>query len=190
MKNVYIVLSRSKTLVARLVQMATKEKYSHASLSLTMDCSSFYSFGRRNPAHMFPAGFITEGVEKGFFAVHPEIPIAVYELPVSDADYALIGERLTPFLAAPLHYKYAVKNLFYQYLGVVHWQENEYVCSAFVAYILRGMLDFKKDPSLVFPHDFQHYGLRLVFEGRTCEYAQYYETHLAGKADAKQEATV
>lgn len=190
MKHVYIVLSRSKTLVARMVQIATREKYSHSSLSLSMDCSTFYSFGRRDPRHMFPAGFITEGVEKGFFAVHPEIPIAVYELPVSDEDYQLIQERLTPFLKDPWHYKYAVKNLLYQYMGIAHWQEDQYVCSAFVAYILRGMLDFGKDPSLVFPHDFQHYGLRLVFEGRTCDYPAYYQTHLAQGADAVKEAAL
>ena len=177
MQNVYIILSRSKTILARMIQAFTRKKYNHSSLALTKDCGVFYSFGRRNPRHMFPAGFIIEGVDSGFFALHKDVPVAIYELPVTEEQYALIKERLQPFVAEPKKYKYSVQNLVFQALGIPHPLETEYVCSAFIATILDGILDMGKPASLVFPHDFQGKDLEMIYEGLVGEYTAYYNEH-------------
>ncbi len=178
MKNVYVVLTRSKTILARMIQQFTKKKYSHSSLSLHKDCATFYSFGRLFPRFMFPTGFITEGMDKGFFAIHTDVLTAVYEIPVSDEQYALIEQRLQRFITNPRHFKYSVVNIFLQPLGIAYQRENKYVCSAFIAEILDGIVDFGKPASLVYPHDFQNLGYQMIFEGTVSEYHDYYEKHL------------
>jgi len=79
MGKVYIILSRSNTLLARFIRLVTKKYYNHASLSFDRSLETFYSFGRLNPKLMFPAGFITEGVKSGYFGLHPGTKIMVLE---------------------------------------------------------------------------------------------------------------
>lgn len=177
--SIYIILSRSKTLLARLIQLVTRQKYNHSSLALDASCSVFYSFGRRNPRLMFPAGFIVEGVDSGFFALHPDVPAAVYRLPVTPEQMALIRQRLAPFLAQPKKYKYSVLNLLTQQFGIAWARPTKYVCSAFIATLLEGILDTGKPATLVFPHDFQHLGLELVYEGTVGAYTAFYTQNIA-----------
>ncbi|MDL2215721.1 hypothetical protein LJB77_01425 [Ruminococcaceae bacterium OttesenSCG-928-N02] len=179
-KNIYIILSRSKTPLARIIQLVTGRFYNHSSLALDESCAVFYSFGRRNPLRMFPAGFIIEGVDDGFFKFYPDVPIAVYEIPVPADDYTLICQRLAPFIADPLAYKYSIVNLFYQYFGIAHPLEKEYVCSAFIATILDGIVDTGKEPSLVYPHDFQALGYKMVYEGLVGAYTAHYQQKMHG----------
>lgn len=179
MQNIYIILSRSKTFLARIIQITTRKKYNHSSLALTEDCGVFYSFGRRNPLHMFPAGFIIEGVDSGFFALHKDVPVAIYRVLVTCEDYTLVKKRLGPFIARPLHYKYSIVNLFYQFLGIAHPLEDKFVCSAFIATVLSGIVDMGKPESLVYPHDFENKGFELIYEGLVGDYTAYYKTNLA-----------
>jgi hypothetical protein len=176
LKNVYVILSRSNTILARMIRLFTQKRYSHTSFALDKRCEPFYSFGRRYPRLMFPTGFITEGMASGFFKVHPKVPAAVYEIPVTGEQYALIEERLKPFIADPLHYKYSIVNIFLQARGIPLQRENKYVCSAFVAYLLEGIVDFGKDISLVYPHEFQEKGFKLIYEGLTKDYAEFCES--------------
>jgi len=175
LKNVYIVLSRSKTVLARMIRVFTKKKYSHSSMAMHKNCEPFYSFGRVYPRFMFPTGFIIEGMSAGYFKIHPNIPVAVYEIPVTDEQYALIEERLQPFIANPRHYKYSVLNIFLQARGIAYKRENKYVCSAFIAEVLQGIVNFDKDTSLVYPHDFQEFGYDMIYEGTAKDYAAFYE---------------
>lgn len=171
MKKIYIVLSRSGTVLARAIRLVTKKYYNHTSVSFDRSLDVFYSFGRRNPRLLFPRGFITEGVHKGFFGLHPDTRICVLEGEISDRDFTLVQQRLAPFVARPKRYKYGVLNLIKMWAGRPYRTENKYVCSVFAAYLLDGILDFGKDYSLVYPEDFYNFGFKKIYEGTAGDYS-------------------
>lgn len=170
MKKVYIVLSRSGTILARAIQVFTKKYYNHTSISFEKSLDTFYSFGRRNPYLMFPAGFITEGVHRGFFGVHPNTKICVMEGEISDGDFDTVQKKLAPFIANPKKYKYGITQMIKMMRGVPYRSEDHFVCSVFAAYLLKDALDFGKDYSLVYPEDFYMLGFDKIYEGTAGDY--------------------
>ena len=56
MKTIYILLTRSGTLLSNLVYAVTGANYTHASLAFDEDLSCLYSSTRKNGYTMFPAG--------------------------------------------------------------------------------------------------------------------------------------
>ena len=58
MPCVYILLTRTDTLFARLLHGLGKHRYTHASLALDRDLGRLYSFARRYEPFMLPGGFI------------------------------------------------------------------------------------------------------------------------------------
>ena len=55
MKTIYILLTRSGTLLSNLVYAVTGANYTHASLAFDEDLSCLYSSTRKNGYTMFPA---------------------------------------------------------------------------------------------------------------------------------------
>ena len=60
MKTIYILLTRSGTLLSKLVYAATGASYTHASMSFDAELSCLYSSTRKNGYTMFPAGHSEE----------------------------------------------------------------------------------------------------------------------------------
>ncbi len=170
MKDVYIVLSRSHTILARAIRIFTKKYYNHTSVSFDLSLEPFYSFGRRNPKYMFPAGFIIEGVRSGFFGLHPDTKICVLKTQVTDEEYDLMQKRLQPFIKEPLKYKYGVLQLFYMMFNINYTPKTQYVCSVFVASLFRGILDFDRDYTKMYPEDFYQFNFEKIFEGDAGDY--------------------
>lgn len=56
MKTIYILLTRSGTLLSNLVYAVTGANYTHASLAFDEDLGCLYSSTRKNGYTMFPAG--------------------------------------------------------------------------------------------------------------------------------------
>ena len=67
MKQVYLVLSYTGTMLAKIVRFYTKKEYSHVSISLDKDLKKMYSFGRLNPYNAFIGGFVHESLDTGTF---------------------------------------------------------------------------------------------------------------------------
>lgn len=170
MKNFYIVLSRSHTIFAIIIRCFTRKYYNHTSVAFDKSLDEFYSFGRRNPRFMFPAGFITEGAHKGFFQIHPKTKIRVLEGELTQEQYEIVMEKLTPFKENPKKYKYGLIQAVMMVLNIPYHSDTHYVCSVFAAYLFKDIFDFGKDYSLVFPEDFCKLGLNKIYEGRTGDY--------------------
>lgn len=43
---VYVVLTRTNTVISRLIQLFKKDEFTHAAISLDRDLANMYSFGR------------------------------------------------------------------------------------------------------------------------------------------------
>lgn len=74
MKTIYILLTRSGTLLSNLVYRLTGARYTHASLAFDEDLSCLYSSTRKNGYTMFPAGPSREYLDRGVFRLRPERP--------------------------------------------------------------------------------------------------------------------
>ena len=80
MKTIYILLTRSGTLLSKLVYAATGASYTHASMSFDAELSCLYSSTRKNGYTMFPAGPSKEYLNRGVFRLRDNAPCALYAL--------------------------------------------------------------------------------------------------------------
>ena len=93
MKTIYILLTRSGTLLSNLVYAVTGANYTHASLAFDEDLSCLYSSTRKNGYTMFPAGPSREYLNRGVFRLRENVPCALYALDVSDEAYTRARRR-------------------------------------------------------------------------------------------------
>ena len=68
MKTIYILLTRSGTLLSKLVYAVTGASYTHASMAFDEELNCLYSSTRKNGYTMFPAGPSKEYLNRGVSA--------------------------------------------------------------------------------------------------------------------------
>ena len=169
MRDIYILLTRSSTLLSRMIGMTTQDTYTHVSLCPHEDLDCFYSFGRRVPTRPLPAGLVREELACGFFALHPDIPCALYRIPVKDEAYRALCRRLDAMLARAAHYRYNLLGLIFCLFSIPHRREEHFFCSQFVGTLLEenGCLSLPRHASLLHPGDFAHLpAAKLCYTGK------------------------
>ena len=170
MNKVYIVLSRSNTALAMLVRTFTGKYYNHASIAFEKDLNNFYSFGRKNPRLLFPAGFISEGVHTGYFGLKPHTQLRVLEFEVEEEKYNMLVKNVEGFEKRNRRYRYNILGL-PMILCNKPWNRTiHYTCSGFIAYCMRNILDFGKHYSLAQPEDFFKFKHKKIYEGTAGDY--------------------
>ena len=58
MKSIYILLTRSDTVLSRIVHLFTAARYTHVSIAFDGELQTVYSSSRKNGRTLFPAGSI------------------------------------------------------------------------------------------------------------------------------------
>lgn len=156
MKTIYILLTRSDTILSRLVQLFTSDPYTHASISFDHGLQPLYSSARKNGETMFPAGPCTEVFHRGFYYKHQSIPCALYELEVSDEVYETARAEAQRFARDSDLYSFNILGLILCKLNIPFHPRSKYFCSQFVAEILfrSRALELPKDTSLMKPMDY------------------------------------
>lgn len=156
MKTIYILLTRSDTLLSRLVQLFTTDPYTHASISFDACLQPLYSSARKNGETMFPAGPCTEVFHRGFYHKHRNIPCALYELSVPEEVYELARQEAQHFAANSHLYSFNILGLILCKLNIPFHPKYKFFCSQFVAEILlrSSALELPKDTSLMKPMDY------------------------------------
>ena len=71
---IYLLFTKSNTLMSKAVSALTSDEYTHVSVCVDENLSDFYSFGRRRPCFMLPAGFTKESVYGGLYLRDESIP--------------------------------------------------------------------------------------------------------------------
>lgn len=156
MKTIYILLTRSDTILSRLVQLFTRDPYTHASISFDECLQPLYSSARKNGETMFPAGPCTEVFHRGFYYKHRNIPCALYELSVPNEVYEAARQEAQQFARNSDLYSFNILGLILCKLGIPFHPRYKYFCSQFVAEILLRScaLELPKDTSLMKPMDY------------------------------------
>lgn len=166
-KYIYVVLSQTHTIPARIIKLFTKAPYNHASLSSDGELLEIYSFCRKYKNFVLPAGFVEEK-NLGVFDMFSAVPCEVYAFSADDSQYRKYEELLEEFKKHNSLYSYNVIGLIGLAFGLAIHRKNHFLCSQFVAYILTkcGLAEFDKDIGLVKPDDFRYLkNATLVYRG-------------------------
>ena len=158
MKTIYILLTRSGTLLSKLVYAATGSSYTHASMAFDADLSCLYSSTRKNGYTMFPAGPSKEYLNKGVFRLRDDAPCALYALEVSDEAYFRALHRAEEFMRHSEEYSFNTLGLILCGLHIRWQRRHHYFCSQFVSEVL--------EQSALLPQ------LKCLYKGRLADLPQ------------------
>ncbi len=169
MKQVYVLLAKTKTVTSRIVHTFTHGTYTHASLALTPETDRFYSYARRRLYNFLIGGVMVEDILSFVFARFPECNCALFEIDVSDEDYERIKAQVDFCMDNYDRAKYSLLGAPLMRLGIVWRRKLRFTCSQFVAVCLSKAegITLPKDPYLMFPHDFPNIqGIRKIYDGK------------------------
>ena len=169
MKKLYILLSRTDTVPARIIRTFTTGEFSHVSISFLPRTDSFYSYARRRVNNPLIAGITNEDIHTNIFAKYPDTHCAVYSVEVSDEGY----DRAKSLVS---HFQKHSKKATYNFLGVPAIRMGfklkrkfKFTCSQFVAIVLdyTGEVTLPKDPYIMMPNDFLKIeNMELIYDGK------------------------
>ncbi len=156
MKNIYVLLSRTDTVPAKVIRRFTTGEFSHTSVSLYPRTDRFYSFARRKLNNPLIAGFISESIHTKVFAKYPNTHCAVLCIPISDEGYKRACRLIRFFVKNRKKATYSFLSAITMKLGLKLRRKYKYTCSQFVATVLycTGDIKLPKDPCLMLPNDF------------------------------------
>ena len=166
MKNIYVVLTKTDTIVARAIRWVTGAKYSHASLSLDDKLRPMYSFARKYVDFPFIGTMVKEEAGAGVYGKFSNVPCCILRIPVTEKQYDGVKEMIEDMWQSR-QYSYNYFGLVLNYLGVSRHYNNRFFCSEFVYHVLKQneIIDLGKPPSLVRPQDFLDIKAEIIYEG-------------------------
>lgn len=169
MKKIYILSTYTGTWFSRFLALFSSDKFVHMSISLDEDFTEVYSFGRKNPKRMFPAGFTKENL-KLISTYYSDSLTRVYELDITEKQYDnLIKILKESFIDNASKYRYNIKGLPMINFNLRYHRKYHFVCSQFCGKLLSdaGIHEFNKDYSLIKPNDLISIeDLKLIYEGK------------------------
>ncbi len=172
-EKVYIVLSQTGTILSRVLKLVTRAPYNHASLALTDDLRTLYSFGRLNPYNPFVGGFVRESPDSGTFKRFYNTEIMVLEVAVDPAARAECRALIEEMVADPSRYHYNYGGLLLAAVHIPYEREGCYYCSEFVRAMAQKMKleGVERIPRIVQPVHMQELSHKVVYVGRLRDYA-------------------
>ena len=163
----YIVLTRTNTIISKLINFIKSDKYTHAAISLDKELNCMYGFGRRHAFNPFIGVFRKEEMNKGVYKYHKNLPGAIIEIEVTKVQYEMAQSLLDEFINNSSNYKYNYFGLIHGILNQEVCYENRFLCSEFVYHILKesGIADFKMSRNLVRPQNLLNLKSKIIYEG-------------------------
>lgn len=182
MKTIYILLTKSETILSKIVHFVTADAYTHASIAFDGNLQTIYSSSRKNGRTLFPAGPCREYLHKGYYRQHPQIPCAVYELKVSEETYENAIGEVEQIIEKADQYHFNIIGLLLCRFNIPYHRKHYFFCSQFVSEVLQRSRAVKlpKDTSLMRPIDYTRLpGLFCRFEGYLSDLADWEKVSFA-----------
>lgn len=170
--HLYIILTRTNTVMSKLIAIFKNDKYTHAAISLDKELNHMYSFGRRNTYNPFIGRFRKENINEGVYKFCNILPGAIIEIEVSKQQYKKAKLLLEHFISNGDLYKYNYKGIVHSLLNKEACSDNRFLCSEFVYYILKesGIADLKISRNLVRPQSLlDDIKGKIIYEGNLKE---------------------
>ena len=165
---IYLLFTRSNTLMSRAIFWFTHDEYTHVSISADDALEDFYSFGRRVPYMMLPAGFTKESVYAGLYRSDSEMPCKLVRIKTEQGEVERIKTILGFFYRYRFQYKYSILGTVFCKLGIRYERMQHRFCSQFVSELLQecSIMQRDREPSLIKPSDLaQEPYVHTLFEG-------------------------
>lgn len=174
-KYIYLIFSKTGTLLSKSIGYITKSKYTHVSISFDNTFTEMYSFGRINPNNPFIGGFIIENLSTGVYKKFNKSICLVYKIQVTKRQLEKLHNELDKFRFSDLNFRYNFLGLFGVLLGKPLERETHYFCSQFVSTLLIRSEIYKSDkvPGLISPTDLLTIieNCEIIYEGYTNNYS-------------------
>lgn len=163
----YLVLTRTNTVISKAIQLIKKDEYTHAAISLDQELNHMYSFGRKYTHFPFIGRFKQENLSTGLYKYHSNLPVMIMEIEVSKQQYEDAEFLLKRFIANSKQYKYNYKGLLHCLFNRPAYCDHRFLCSEFVYYILKesGITDLEMPRNLVRPQSLLNLESRIVYQG-------------------------
>lgn len=166
MKNIYIVLTHTGTVLSNIVKYYTKYEFSHISIALDKNLNKMYSFGRLNPYNPFWAGFVHEYIDKGTFKRFRNTKTEVYSLEITQEQYKAIEKLIENMVQSRKKYKFNILGLFAVSINKKVSPKNSFYCAEFVKYVVENAGIEMTLPEIIKPQDFKNQrNLKKVYTG-------------------------
>mgnify|MGYP001850929848 CR=1 FL=1 len=168
-KKILLLLSKFSDSASKAISFFTGFYYTHASIGLSEDRNTFYSFVLK--------GFIVEKITRYIERKTVKVPCELYEMEVSDEVYETARTALSDFNERKKEFHYSVFGLILSLFHIPHKSRRAFFCSQFVADILKNSraVKLRKSSSLYFPRDLRKLqGTKLAFRGNLQELTEQY----------------
>ena len=168
-KTIYILLTRTTTILSRAVHLLTADDYTHVSIAFNKNLQPLYSSSRKNGRTLFPAGPCKESFKRGYLKEHTDIPCAVYELQVTPEVYNRAKREVEKVIKNADNYHFNIIGLLLCRMNIAYNRKKNYFCSQFVSEVLKRSkaLSLPKESSLMRPSDYMNLPeLALCFRGK------------------------
>lgn len=172
MRSIYILLTRSGTVVSRAIWLVTRADYTHVSLAFDHDLVEMYSSSRKNGRTLFPSGPTREYLRGGYFRKPHRIPCALLELQVDEETYEQVRQEVQAVMREQDRYRYNIAGLLMCQMQIPSQRKYHLFCSQFISMVLQrsNALDLPRDPSLMKPNDYASLpGLICRYQGTLSE---------------------
>lgn len=173
MKNVYIILSQTRTKFGRAIRRVGKMKYNHTAIVLDDDFNEWYSFARKHHSAVLTGGLVKENIQRYTLKKDGAVQSAVFCIKLTDKKYEAIKKNIERI--------YCDNEYIYNLLSVLTYPlfhgfktYKAFTCSEFVAYLLSSggfgklfkeeFCTYKPDDIGMFLNDY------LVYEGDLRDY--------------------
>lgn len=177
MHKIYLMFSRSNTLLSKAIYKKTKEDYTHVAISLDDTFDTFYAFGRRYPAFMLPAGFTKESPFNGLYEKNQDINIKIVSIEINESQYESISNHLSKMYDERFNYKYDILGVIFCNGNITLERKYHKFCSEFVSELLssNGVINIFKSPKHIRPYELSKMkDFDLEFEGNVYELNRSY----------------
>lgn len=187
-KHIYIVLTRTNTIVSRLIRLFKKDEYTHASIALDRDLRKMYSFGRKYLYNPFIGTFKIEHKDDGVYRLQRKVPCLVLEVEVTEQQYEKAQGIIRHFVSNSNLYKYNYKGLLYNLFNIEAYSDNRFLCSEFVYYVLNqsGVVDFNIPGNLVRPQSLLNIKGNIMYKGDLKCFGQENRRFMEGTAHIRR----
>lgn len=172
-KEIYIVISRTGSVVSSIIKEFTHAEYNHVSVSLDPALNVMYSFGRWNAYFPWIGGFVEESPHFGTLKRFPETEVIVLAIPIKDDTYNNIQKRLAEMLAEKYSYPYDMIGLLFAAINIIYHRKNHFYCSEFVRSLLVAYKIASEDvfPPIIRPMDFLDMpNSREIYRGKLIDF--------------------
>ena len=155
MKQIYIVLTYTGTVMSKIIKSYTRDEFAHVSIALDQNLQQMYSFGRLNAYNAFNGGFVHEYIDKGTFKRFHNTRAKIYCIDIDEEKYEMLQNQISNFEKEKDKYDFNYLGLFGVGFNIKRRKPNCFYCAEFVKYVLENSeIDFSL-PELIRPENFK-----------------------------------